>query len=654
MVPFTNAKLRFYNSSDFDNENQIIANVSVDINGIAQFISFSNSSGNWGNYTVDIYFGGSEQAFIANGSGIPAGDGFEFILEFQDYVKIEIDQNKDAWNSTIAIIDYITNFEWGDSGMIHFNFTKQDPTSPTPTRVTPDELTIQIFDAELTPYSGEINILSSEISTGVFNYTYNTANLDLIGGTSYYFKIIGNYKSYVFNDIGYKIFSVQSIPTDITYYDYSLIPLTNKRISVIYRESVNITVDYFEINTGSSLPEALITYEWDYGSGLLNDDPVHANLYYFEFDSTPAPDDAEYIIDITATLTNYSTIADSIIVNILPIPTSINGSTTLFQISPLIHVLDSVNYMFEYNDTLRDITLGNLDVASYNWYRLDDDGNPLSGPGNEGSGVLTSGANNIYILDFDTELREVGEYSLFITLQKNNYEVRNAFISLRISKRPITMDLSATGLSGNRINIVQGRRINFSIVLTDETDGIQLLSGANVTLWIEGKDYSVDEVPGSPGTYELGFPTANINAFFMPQTLTGQITIELENYEITPTSITIVVGMTEIFPGFPMFYFLLIVGAVVAVACSLVTYRVIQRARIPTFVKKAREMKKNIKRKKSISESLLYPTKDEYLVKKLGEKWEAIGLSLDDVMGVKGKKSKKLPEVKEQFKGGVD
>jgi hypothetical protein len=378
------------------------------------------------------------------------------------------------------------------------------------------------------------------------------------------------------------------------------------------------------------------------------------DLYYFEFDSSTTPNSAEYIIDIEATLTNFSTIDDSLIVAIQPRPTTINGTATLFQMSPNIYVFDTINYLFEYKDTLRDIRLGNLDVIRYYWNRLDENGDPLSGLGNEGSGFLGSGPSNLYILDFDTELREVGEYSLFVTMQKNNYEVRNAIILLTISKRPITMDLSATGLSGNRIGIVQGRSINFSIVLTDETDGIQLLTGANVTLWLNGNEIPVDEVPGSPGTYELIFPTANINAFFMPQTLTGQITVDLDNYEITPRAITIVIGMTEIFPGFPMFYFLLIVGAVVAIAGSLTAYRMIQRARIPTFVKKARQMKSTIKSKKSISDSLLYPTKEEFIMKKLGDKWEQLGLSLKDILDLEEKKKKGLPEFKKELKLGEE
>jgi len=656
MVPFTNAKLRFYNQTDFNNESEIIANVSVDINGIARFVSFSNSYGNWGNYTVDIYFGGLLQSFIANGSGISPPDGFEFTLVFEDYVKIEIDLNKDEWNSTINIINYPLNVFWGDSISINFNFSAHDPYTHTiPTLVTPNELYIQIFEEELTPFSGEIDILSSEISTGVFNYTFNTTAFNLIGGTSYYFKIIGNYKSYVFNDIGYNIINIQAIPTDIKYYNYSLDELTDKRISVIYQESVNISVDYFDENTEISLNGALLTYSWDYGSGTLSNDPLHADLYYFEFDSSSAPTAAEYIIDITAVLTNFSSIIDSIIVKILPRPTTINGLRTLFQISPKIYIFNTTYYIFEYKDIIHGVVIGNLDVSSYNWYRLDEDGNPLSGPGNEGTGDLVSITNDRYLLDFDTELRELGEYSIFITMQKENYEVRNAFISLTISKRPIFMDFKANGLPGYRIGIVQGKTINFSIVLSDPSNGSQLLGGANLTLKIDGIEFRLNEV--DTGVYENIFSTNNINAFFTPVTLTGKINIELENYEIDPettTTFTIIVGMTEIFPGVPMFYFILIVGGVAAVVGTLATYRIIQLRRIPTFVKKAREMKKNIKGKKIISESLLYPSKEEYIVKKLGDKWEMMGLSLDDMIGVKEKKKKKLSKEEfNQFKGGA-
>jgi sensor domain CHASE-containing protein len=111
--------------------------------------------------------------------------------------------------------------------------------------------------------------------------------------------------------------------------------------------------------------------------------------------------------------------------------------------------------------------------------------------------------------------------------------------------------------------------------------------------------------------------------------------------------------MQETF-GFPTFYLLMIIGAVVAVVASLTIYRTVQQARIPTFVKKARKMKKEIKGKKSISDSLLYPSKEEILVKKLGDKWEMLGLSLQKILGT-GDKKKKLPETTGEFrdlKGG--
>jgi hypothetical protein len=637
-VPFTNAKLRFYNETDYDNENLILANISVDINGLAQFVSFSNNFGNWGDYTVDIYFGGALRDFHADGGLLESN--YNFTLTTETQVSIEIPLNKDNYNSTIEIITLTSDVVWGNDVNVQFNFTKRDPSIPASTRVTPDNLYVQIYDEELTVYSLKVDILSSETAEGTFDYTFNTETFHLIGGSVYYIDITGNYKSYVFNSKQPSQVRIASKSTGITLYNYSLGELTDKRISTVFLEPVNITVDYYDSDTSSSLLGAVITYSWDYGSGVLNNDPVHPGYYYLEFDSSLAPSDADYVLEITAFLLNHSLIEDTLLVSILPRPTSINGTTTLLQSSPDIFVLESVLYSFEYRDVLGDVILGDLDVASYNWYKLDEDGNPLSGPGNEGAGFLTEDSNDLYILDFDTELKEVGEYTIFITLQKNNYEVRNAFIALSITDRPIDVILDATGLSGSRIDIVQGTSIQFEVTLTDPSNANQLLTGATVILRIGSNNYTMNET--TTGVYNYRYSTANIDAFFFPQTLDETyITVEKENYEDQTIDITIVVGMTEIFPGFPMFYFLLILGAIVLVVGSLVISRQVRRARIPAFVKKTRAMKSAIKSRKSISESLLYPSKEAYIVKQLGDKWESLGLSLEDVLGVETKKSKK-------------
>ena len=118
-------------------------------------------------------------------------------------------------------------------------------------------------------------------------------------------------------------------------------------------------------------------------------------------------------------------------------------------------------------------------------------------------------------------------------------------------------------------------------------------------------------------------------------------------------TISMVITKQEFFT-IPMFYFLLIVGNIIAVLGSLATYWIIQQRRIPIFVKKVREMKKLIKRKKEITESLLYPSKKAMVVNKFGERWDKLGLSLEDVIGIKKKKKKSLELEGEniEFNGG--
>jgi len=54
---------------------------------------------------------------------------------------------------------------------------------------------------------------------------------------------------------------------------------------------------------------------------------------------------------------------------------------------------------------------------------------------------------------------------------------------------------------------------------------------------------------------------------------------------------------------------------------------------------------------------LIYPTKEEHIVKKLGDRWEMLGISLADIMEVelgKRKKSTGKPEEKFELDGGEE
>jgi len=252
----------------------------------------------------------------------------------------------------------------------------------------------------------------------------------------------------------------------------------------------------------------------------------------------------------------------------------------------------------------------------------------------------------MYELDLDTETLEIATYTLIIRLGETNYVERDAIIFLNIVPRDIGIEIN--NMVSGVVSVVSGNALSIDISLTDTIDPSDLLD-AEVLLELNGAPIG-NFTDNGDGTYSITLPDSLLtDAFFVTELVAANIIITKENYSRTTQSFTIEVKITEIFPGFPMFYFLMIVGAIVAVVGSLVASRQIRRARIPTFVKKTREMSKNIKGRKSISDSLLYPSKEEYVVKKLGDKWETLDLSLEEILG--RAKKKNLPKETE-FEGG--
>ncbi|MFX0034712.1 MAG: hypothetical protein ACFE9I_03610 [Candidatus Hermodarchaeota archaeon] len=101
-------------------------------------------------------------------------------------------------------------------------------------------------------------------------------------------------------------------------------------------------------------------------------------------------------------------------------------------------------------------------------------------------------------------------------------------------------------------------------------------------------------------------------------------------------------------------FFFVITGITIAVGSSLVIYHLNQRQKIPTFIRRIKKIKKAIRRKYPISESILYPMRMEYIVNKLGNKWKILGLSLESILGIEGIKGKKTSKEKEEYqRGGI-
>ncbi|MFX0083749.1 MAG: hypothetical protein ACFE94_18515, partial [Candidatus Hodarchaeota archaeon] len=320
--------------------------------------------------------------------------------------------------------------------------------------------------------------------------------------------------------------------------------------------------------------------------------------------------------------------------------TLINGDSKIYRELEFIYVKDARNFTFLYTDALTGSRITDLTTQSFMWEKYDIDGNVTA----NGEGTLIQEVDGSLVLDFNSEIRAVGDYLLIVNLEKDNYEYKNAMILLTIKTRFLSYSLGSN-FKNYHISVVKGHRVPIQMNLTDPTQGGIPLLNASVRLMISGIEYQFNE--DTNGTYILNFPTSNVNAFFASKTLTGIINITREDYFSEEFLITITVEMEEIFPGMPTFYFLIIVFAILATVGSIVGYKVYKHATIPTFVKNVRQMQKEIKGGNSISESLLYQTKEIFVGEIVRDRWSAVGLSLGDILGIGIKRSKKIPQLKQ-------
>ena len=542
--------------------------------------------------------------------------------------------------------NFTTEIFWKDNVSILFNYTTQYQSDPE-VLDDPDTLYLQFRDESSNPIGTPINLLNFNISLhGEFSYTFNSSQFSFIGGQSYYINIYAGKTGYTPPISLLIFFKVLAVTTDLTIHDNaSGIEFSSYTISEYWNTTLGITLYYVESVSSAPITDAHITFSWFYGSGqILPDVTKGAGYYSFLFNTGNTSEVGAYTITFLATKENYSNgvPVSTFIINVIDRPTMLDTSATVLYVSQKIYVQEAYNFTFEYIDFLTSNLIESADEMSFVLQKLDADGVPK--PGESISGTLIETINHRYVMDLNTETLTYGEYSIVVTLNKDNYEFRVSIVSLTINKRVFAEVLSISTLT----EIDSGGALQFQVTLTDPNNNSVPVIGATLYFTIQGTSHDLTD--NGDGTYSL-YIAFIADPFFLPEPYSGSLTIEKANFTTIVKDITVNVKMTEIFPGFPMFYFLMIVGAVIAVVGSLVAYRLIQQAKIPTFVKKAREMSKNIKGRKSISDSLLYPSKDELMVKKLGDRWEVLGLSFEEILGLDAIKKKKLPKTTD-FEGG--
>ncbi|MFX1493017.1 MAG: LamG domain-containing protein [Promethearchaeota archaeon] len=478
----------------------------------------------------------------------------------------------------------------------------------------------------------------NETGNGVYSLLVDTSNPIEPGGTSwvagvtYKMEIIASKPGYITN-ITSPTFTLLDRPSSLT--------PNASQIQVYWNDLITLDVHYSDIyaDPDQDIDGADVEYYGLGVSGVTGSLIPYGTggLYRLELSSSLFPGFGNYFIQISASKQDYETKSVILPLRIFEINTRLNGTAALVDTYD-VFIGTSKIFFFEYTVEQSGTGLSNIDVKDCTWEKeiskvvVDN-----------GIVELTELGNGRYELDFNTENLEIANYTLRVTFSETNYVIREAIIFIKIIPRDFEIEYA------DIVSVVSGNDLSFKISLTDPIDAIPI-TGAEVYLMASGIRYNFTD--NGDGTYTVVVPDAALpDAFFTTERLSTTLNIKKANYSDTSRAIFIDVKMTEIFPGFPMFYFLMIIIGVVAVVGSLVAYRAIQKAKIPTFVKRAREMRSDIKAKKTISESLLYPSKEEHIVKKVGDKWEVLGLSLGDILGVERKKGKKLPEPTE-FEGG--
>ncbi|NVM36033.1 MAG: DUF2341 domain-containing protein [Candidatus Lokiarchaeota archaeon] len=342
----------------------------------------------------------------------------------------------------------------------------------------------------------------------------------------------------------------------------------------------------------------------------------------------------EYLIIVTLDKENYDYKNGMISLTILERPTLLNGTSHLNPISKSMYVGEAINFTFSFVDSITTTNIINLRNHSYTWKKIDSEGFTIE----SGYANLTLNAFNLYVLDFETKTRSFGSYELIATFNKENYTSKSATILLNIDKRLFSYTLSEN-FRNNQINVVKGQKVIIEISLIDLTQNSLNLSDATVQLIINNNVNSFQQT--GDGFYRYELSTKDIDAFFTSKIITGIIIISKDDYISEEFSITIIVEMEEIFPGIPSFYFLLILSLIIAFGGSLGAYKIYKYVKLPNFIKKVTSIRKAIEEDKPISESLIYRDKEIFIGEIIKNKWEKIGLSLSEILGIEFEKEKR-------------
>ncbi|MHA1728541.1 MAG: LamG domain-containing protein [Promethearchaeota archaeon] len=227
-------------------------------------------------------------------------------------------------------------------------------------------------------------------------------------------------------------------------------------IEVYWLENFTLNVRFNDTLTEQGINNANVTWFVIENPGIT--DTINRNApkgdgwYSTEINSTTLNYADKFTIQIDADCENYGSNTELIYVTIKELHTLINGSTTdvtsidVFCLEPYI-----VNFNYTYRVGPEGTTdyevVRNATYATYDWENEGD-------PSQNGSGTLEyNGVTLLYKLDFQTENRPIGIYSINIRLAEINYVPRMSVIIFTIKNRTTQLSTDYTDIEINKTDV---------------------------------------------------------------------------------------------------------------------------------------------------------------------------------------------------------
>ncbi|MFX1237402.1 MAG: LamG-like jellyroll fold domain-containing protein, partial [Promethearchaeota archaeon] len=549
----------------YDSGSQAISlgNVNANSSGIA-VLHWRNATIN-GNISFSVRWAGEDHANLACADDLDLTDDARVVLSFTDFAVIDVNSTDPA----IVYVNYTTRInpvpdvfcQLRESFMIELNFSYYENET-----IYQGGLNGTVsMDLELEGASVNTNpLVFSDLGYGIYRLNISTSD-EIEPGVSWtegtYGALITGVSPSYGSDSEIVNIRISPLNTRLT--------TNTSTIEVFWNEYFDIYVHYEYNNSGvwTGITGADVYFKGiNYGLGDQELTGLNSGWYVITLRSSDFPNIDTWSLNVDADKQDYEaqSLQDyvptrEINLTINAINTKLNESTSVLSESFNIYLGEEEVIYFNYRTVLTDLGISGATIA-YSKVRNDF-------TGYERTVYLNDIGNGLYSLDIGTEDMEVGSYSVIVYIQKPFYQIMFAFISIDINLRDFDTTLAKI------YSVVSGNSLTINVYLYDELSGdpiTDIVPGdMNVTFLGRTYDFTLVE---PEGYYTVTITNIPSEVFFTSETISASVSIRRENYTITTEDITVEVKMMEIWPGMPLFYFLMIIVAISLSASSVVAY----------------------------------------------------------------------------------